>query len=138
MVSTQSRLWRRWFAGGSCCAFIFSFTVRYLRLDGETIRKWVCALLIYGVISLILTVLVMEEVLYVPIDVMVSVWSYAFFVFNPVPMLYWWLLILVHGPSVWVDSGTMNVIHFVYPLTIIVISAIILLYQSGVFYRSKK
>jgi hypothetical protein len=106
--------------------------------DGEIIRKWVYALLIYGITSLILSILVNEEVLYVPIDAMVSFWSYVFLVFNPVPMLYRSVLIGMHGPSVWIDSGTMVILRFVYPIIMIIVGLILLFYGSRIFVRKKK
>ena len=94
-------------------------------------------LLIYGTLSLILTILVNDQILYVPIDAVVSFWSYVFFVFNPVPVLYRSALVLIHGPSVWINSSTMIAILFVYPIIVVVIG-LILFYKYGGFVRRKK
>ncbi|HVO85951.1 MAG TPA: hypothetical protein VMT06_02385 [Candidatus Eisenbacteria bacterium] len=105
--------------------------------DGETVNKLVYLLLIYGILSLILTILVNDEILYVPIDAVVSLWSYIFFVFNPVPVLYRSALILITGPSVWINSSTMTAILFVYPIIVMVLS-LILFYKYRGFVRRKK
>jgi hypothetical protein len=86
---------------------------------------------------LILTILVNNGILYVTIDAIVSFWSYVFFVFNPFPMLYRSALVLQHGPSVWINSTTMIVILFIYPIIVIAIG-LILFYKSGGFIRGKK
>ncbi len=99
-----------------------------------TINKFVYFLLVYGIISLVLTILVNEGILYVTIDAIVSVWSYVFFVFNPFPVLYRLALVMQHGPSVWINSTTMFVILFVYPIIVIAID-LILLYKSKGFQR---
>jgi len=99
-----------------------------------TINKFVYFLLVYGIISLVLTICVNEGILYVTIDAIVSVWSYVFFVFNPFPVLYRLALVMQHGPSVWINSTTMFVILFVYPIIVIAIG-LILFYKSGGFPR---
>ena len=102
-------------------------------------NKLVYFLLIYGIISLILTILVNDEIIYVTIDAVVSFWSYVFFVFNPFPMLYRLALVLQHGPSVWINSTTMIVILFIYPIIVIAIAmGLILFFKSGGFIRGKK
>lgn len=95
------------------------------------INKLVYFLLIYGTIGLILTIFVNEGILYVAIDAIVSFWSYVFFVFNPFPMLYRLALVLQHGPSVWINSATMTVILFVYPIIVIAIGLTL-------FYKSRR
>lgn len=94
-------------------------------------------LLIYGTISLILTILVHDGILYVTIDAIVSLWSYVFFVFNPFPMLYRFALVLQHGPSVWINSTTMVVILFIYP-AIVMATGLILFFKYGRIIRGKK
>jgi len=94
-------------------------------------------LLIYGTTSLILTLLVNDEILYVPIDAIVSSWSYVFFVFNPFPVLYRLALIMQHGPSVWINSATMTFILFIYPVIVIAIG-LILFFTSGWFIHGEK
>jgi hypothetical protein len=80
-------------------------------------RLAVYLLLVYGIVSLLLTILVNNQTLYLPIDIMAaSVTGYIFFVFNPFPMLYWETLVLQHGPSVWINSSTMTAVLFVYPI----------------------
>ena len=120
------------------CVYIYLHNSISHATDGGIIRKWVYGLLTYGIIGLMLTILVNEEILYVPIDAIVSFWSYIFFVFNPVPVLYRSVLVLISGPSVWIDSSTMIGIHFVYPIVIVVMSFIMLFYESGIFVRKKK
>jgi hypothetical protein len=100
-------------------------------------NKLALFLLVYGIISLALTVLVFDEILYVAIDYIVSYWSYVFFVFNPFPMLYRLALVLQHGPSVWIDSTTMTIILFVYP-TIVIAMGLIFFFKSIVFVHGKK
>ena len=95
------------------------------------INKLVYFLLIYGIIGLVLTMLVNEGIIYVAIDAIVSFWSYVFFVFNPFPMLYRLALVLQHGPSVWIDSTTMIVIFFVYPIIVIAIGLILFFKSRG-------
>jgi hypothetical protein len=113
-------------------------------IGGGNINKLICFLLTYGIISLILTILVNDGIIYVTIDAIVSFWSYVFFVFNPFPMLYRLVLVLQHGPSVWINSTTMTVILFIYPIIVITIGLIlfvrtlILFYKSGGFIRGKK
>jgi hypothetical protein len=103
--------------------------------------KLACALvyflLVYGIVSLFLTILVNDEILYVTIDAIVSIWSYVFFVFNPFPMLYRLVLVLQHGPSVWINSTSMTVILFIYPVTVIAIG-LMLFYKYGGFIRGEK
>ena len=74
---------------------------------------------------MILTLLVNGEIIYVPIDAIVSPWSYVFFVFNPFPVLYRLALIMQHGPSVWINSATMTFILFIYPTIVIAIGLIL-------------
>jgi len=76
-------------------------------------------------IGLILTILVNGEIIYVTIDAIVSFWSYVFFVFNPFPMLYRLALVLQYGPSVWINSATMTLILFIYPIIMIAIGLIL-------------
>jgi hypothetical protein len=78
-----------------------------------------------------------DEIIYVTIDAIVSFWSYVFFVFNPFPMLYRAALVLQHGPSVWINSATMTVILFVYPIIIIAIGLILFCKSRG-FIHGKK
>jgi hypothetical protein len=104
---------------------------------GGTINKSALFLLVYGIISLILTMLVFDEILYVSIDAVVSYWSYVFFYFNPFPVFYRLVLVLQHGPSVWIDSTTMTVILFVYP-TIVMAIGLIFFFKSGGFVHGKK
>jgi hypothetical protein len=86
-------------------------------------RLAVYLLLLYGILSLFLTMLVNNQTLYLPIDIMaVSAGGYIFFVLNPFPMLYWEALILMHGPSVWINSSTMTAVFFVYPIAVLGIS----------------
>jgi hypothetical protein len=106
-------------------------------MGGGTMNKLVYFLLIYGTISLILTILVNDGILYVTIDAIVSFWSYVFFVFNPFPVLYRLSLVLEHGPSVWISSSTMTVILFVYPIIVIAIG-LVLFFKYGGFIRGKK
>jgi hypothetical protein len=94
-------------------------------------------LLIYGIVSLILTILANEGVLYVTIDAIVSFWSYVFFVFNPFPMLYRLALVWQRDSSVWINSTTMIVILFVYPIVIIAIGLALFCKSRG-FVRGKK
>jgi hypothetical protein len=100
-------------------------------------RKLAYSVLIYGIISLILTILVNDQIIYVTIDAIVSFWSYVFFVFNPFPMLYRLALVLQHGPSIWINSTTMIVILFIYP-TIVVAMGLILFFKYGGLIRRKK
>lgn len=106
-------------------------------IGAGTVNKLVYFLLIYGIIGLILTILVNDQVIYVTIDAIVSFWSYVFFVFNPFPMLYRVALVLQHGPSVWINSATMTVILFIYPIIIIAIGLILFCKSRG-FIRGKK
>jgi hypothetical protein len=106
-------------------------------IGGATIRKLAYSLLIYGIISLILTILVNDQIIYITIDAIVSFWSYVFFVFNPFPMLYRSALVLQHGPSVWINSITMIIILFIYP-TIVVAIGLVLFFKYGRLIRQKK
>jgi hypothetical protein len=110
-------------------------------MGSGAMSKLACALvyflLVYGIVSLLLTILVNGGILYVTIDAMVSIWSYVFFVFNPFPMLYRLVLVLQHGPSVWINSTTMTVIFFIYPVTVIAIGLMLFLKYGG-FIRGKK
>jgi hypothetical protein len=104
-------------------------------MRGATISKLLAySLLLYGIISLILTMLVNDQIIYVTIDAIVSFWSYVFFVFNPFPMLYRSALVLLHGPSVWINSTTMIIILFIYPTTVVAIG-LILFFKYGGFIR---
>jgi hypothetical protein len=106
-------------------------------IGDATIRKLAYSLLIYGIISLIITILVYDQIIYVTIDAIVSFWSYIFFVFNPFPMLYRSALVLQHGPSVWIDHNTMITIFFIYP-TIVVAIGLVLFFEYGGLIRRKK
>jgi len=110
-------------------------------MGSGAMSKLACALvyflLVYGIVSLLLTILVNDGILYVTIDAVVSVWSYVFFVFNPFPMLYRLVLVLQHGPSVWINSTTMTVILFIYPVTVVAIG-LMLFCKYGGFIRGKK
>jgi hypothetical protein len=89
-------------------------------------RLAIYLLLIYGILSLLLTILVNNQTLYLPIDIMaVSVGGYIFSVFNPLPILYWGALILQHGPSVWINSSTLTAIFFVYPIVVLGIGLVL-------------
>jgi len=79
-------------------------------------------LLAYGTVSLVLTVMVYKQIIYVTIDVAFSFWTYVLLVFNPFPFLYRSALVLQHGPSVWIDSATMGIILFIYPIVVMTIS----------------
>jgi hypothetical protein len=105
--------------------FISRHNCIYCTIGAKTINKLVYFLLIYGIIGLILTILVNDQVIYVTIDAIVSFWSYVFFVFNPFPMLYRAALVLQYGPSVWINSATITVILFIYPIIIIAIGLIL-------------
>jgi heme/copper-type cytochrome/quinol oxidase subunit 2 len=83
-----------------------------------------------------LTILVNDGILYVTIDAIVSFWSYVFFVFNPFSILYKLSLVLQHGPSVWINSTTMIVVLFVYPI-IVVAMGLVLFFKCGGFIRSR-
>jgi hypothetical protein len=107
-------------------------------IGAKTINKLVYFLLIYGIIGLILTILVNDEIIYVTIDAVVSFWSYVFFVFNPFPMLYRVALVLQHGPSVWINSATMTVILFIYPIIIIAIGLILFCKSQGFIHLKKR
>jgi len=100
-------------------------------------RKLAYSVLIYGIISLILTILVNDQIIYVTLDAIVSFWTYVFFVFNPFPMLYRSALVLQHGPSVWINSTTKIIILFIYP-TIVVAMGLILFFKYGGLIRRKK
>jgi hypothetical protein len=76
-------------------------------------------------------------ILYVSIDAVISIWSYVFFIFNPIPMLYRQALILQYGPSIWINSTTMTAILFVYPLAVVAIG-LMLFYKYGEFIPGKK
>jgi hypothetical protein len=110
-------------------------------MGSGAMSKLACALvyflLIYGIVSLLLTILVNGGILYVTIDAVVSVWSYVFFVFNPFPTFYRLVLVLQHGPSVWINSTTMTVILFIYPVTVVAIGLMLFLKYGG-FIRGKK
>jgi hypothetical protein len=110
----------------NCCA-----------IGAGTVNKLVYFLLIYGMIGLILTILVNDEIIYVTIDAIVSFWSYVFFVLNPFPMLYRAALVLQHGPSVWINSATMIVILFIYPIIIIAIGLILFCKSRGFIHVKK-
>ncbi len=105
---------------------ILDIAIAFFMKWNETVHKLACFLLIYGTVSLILTILVNEQILYVPIDAVVSFWSVVFFVFNPFPVLYRSILVLLRGPSVWISSTTLMVILFVYPIIMIAIGLILL------------
>jgi hypothetical protein len=97
-------------------------------IGGETINRPFYFLLIYGITSLILTILVNTGILYVTVDAVVSFWSYIFFVFNPIPMLYRSALVVQHGPSVWINSTTMTAILFIYPIMVIAVATSLILF----------
>ena len=110
-------------------SLIFHITIVFVaRLEGETINRPFYFLLIYGITSLILTMLVNTGILYVTIDAVVSFWSYIFFVFNPIPMLYRSALVVQHGPSVWINSTTMTAILFIYPIMVIAVATSLILF----------
>lgn len=106
-------------------------------IGGETMSKLAFSILIYGIVSLILTILVNDQIIYVTFDAIVSFWSYVFFVFNPFPMLYRSATVLQHGPSVWINSTTMIIILFIYS-TIVVAIGLILFFKYGGLIRRKK
>jgi len=100
-------------------------------------RKLAYSVLIYGIISLILTILVNDQIIYVTLDAIVSFWTYVFFVFNPFPMLYRSALVLQHGPSVWIDSTTLIIVLFIYP-TIVLAIGLVLFFKYGRLVGRKK
>jgi hypothetical protein len=106
-------------------------------IRGATKRELAYSLLIYGIISLILTILVYDQIIYVTIDAIVSYWSYVFFVFNPFPMLYRAALVLLHGPSVWIDPNTMIIIFFIYPTIVTAIGVALFFKYRGLIRRKK-
>jgi hypothetical protein len=100
-------------------------------------RSAIYGLLVYGIVSLLLTILVNNQTLYLTIDTMTdSVRGYVFSVFNPFPLLYWEALILQHGPSVSVNSSTITAVFLTYPI-IILVTCLVLFLKYGL-HRTKK
>jgi hypothetical protein len=116
---------------------IFYITIVLVAMRGATLSKLAYSLLIYGVVSLILTILVNDQIIYVTVDAITSFWSYVFFVFNPFPMLYRSALVLQHGPSVWINSTTMIIILFIYPTTVVAIGLILFFKYGGLIRRKR-
>ena len=95
-----------------------------------------CFFAIYVILSLLVTVLVYKQFIYLTIDTMAkSAAGIVFSLLNPLPLIYWAILTSEYGPSVWVDSQTVATVFFIYPAAITIVWLVFL--KIRVAHRNK-